>query len=421
MLSRLVYQSFLRQRRRKLLAGIAIALGTAVTTAMLVVASDVGDKINRELRSYGANIAVYPMEDTLDVRIGGVDLKPATAGAYLDERALMNIKQVFWRHNILGYSPFLPVRTRLEQPGGGREVELVGTYFSKRIALPKDEFTTGVRTTHPWWRVRGEWPADEGTDVLVGRRLAAESKLEPGANISVGGRTLRVSGILDAAGPEDSSVVAPLALAQQIAGRPNAVRRALVSALTKPEDAFGRRNPATMSRVEYDRWYCSPYANSIALQIREVVPGAQAEQIRQVAQNEGAVLGRIQGLMLLVTLAALIASALAVAAAMATAILERRREVGLMKALGAANGMIAAVFFTEAGLLAVGGGLLGFYGGTLMAERISLAIFGSSVTIQPVLFPIVMALAVIVTCAASATAIRRAVRLDPAIVLRGDA
>lgn len=420
MFARLVYQSFLRQRRRKLLAGIAVALGTAVTTAMLVVASDVGDKINRELRSYGANIAVYPQEDTLDVRIGGVDLKPATAGAFLDERDLVKIKQVFWRHNILGYSPFLPLRVRLDAPGG-REVDLVGTYFAKRIALPKDEFTTGVRTTHPWWRVRGDWPADESNHLLAGRKLAAELNLEPGSTVHLGGRTLRVAGVLDAAGPEDNGFVAPLALAQQLMGRPHAVRRVLVSALTKPEDAFGRRNPAAMSRVDYDRWYCSPYANSIALQIREVVPGAQAEQIRQVAQNEGAVLGRIQGLMLLVTLAALIASALAVAAAMATAILERRREVGLMKALGAANGMIAGIFFTEAGLLAAGGGLLGFGAGIWMAQRISLAIFGTDVTIQPVLFPIVMALAIIVTCAASATAIRRAVQFDPAIVLRGDA
>jgi putative ABC transport system permease protein len=421
MFSRLVYQSFLRQRRRKLLAAIAIALGTAVTTAMLIVASDVGDKISRELRSYGANIAVYPQEDTLDVRIGGVDLKPASAGAYLDERELVKIKQVFWRHNIVGYSPFLPVRTELVAGGQTRAVEVIGTYFAKRIALPKDEFTTGVRTTHPWWRVAGEWPADESTDVLVGRRLAQQLGVQPGSTIQVAGRSLHVVGTLDTGSSEDDAVVAPLALAQQLAGRPNAVRRVLVSALTKPEDAFGRRNPVTMSPADYDRWYCSPYANSIALQIREVLPGARAEQIRQVAQNEGAVLGRIRGLMLLVTLAALIASALAVAAAMATAILERRKEVGLMKALGAANGVIAAVFFTEATLLALAGGVFGFLGGAAMAQRISLAIFGTGVAVQPVLFPLVLALAVLVTCVASATAIRSAVRLDPAVVLRGDA
>jgi putative ABC transport system permease protein len=176
-----------------------------------------------------------------------------------------------------------------------------------------------------------------------------------------------------------------------------------------------------MSPADRDRWYCSPYANSIAFQLREALPGARAEQIRQVAQNEGAVLNRIQGLMLLITLAALLASALAVAAAMATAILERKKEVGLMKALGAGPGLIAAVFYAEASSLAVVGGVLGFFAGALAAQRINLAIFGSGVEVQPVFFPLVLALAIVVTCAASAAAIRQGVRLEPAAVLRGDA
>ena len=77
----------------------------------------------------------------------------------------------------------------------------------------------------------------------------------------------------------------------------------------------------------YDRWYCSPYAQSIAFQLQEAIPHSHAEQIRQVAQNEGRVLSRIQGLMLLITLAALLASALAVSASMATSVIERRRKL----------------------------------------------------------------------------------------------
>ncbi len=103
----------------------------------------------------------------------------------------------------------------------------------------------------------------------------------------------------------------------------------------------------------WDRWYCSPYVQSIAYQLQEAIPHSHAEQIRQVAQNEGTVLSRIKGLMLLITLAALFASALAVSAAMATAIFERRREVGLMKALGAGNLAVAALFFAESTLLAL--------------------------------------------------------------------
>src|SRR5205823_11330763 len=143
---------------------------------------------------------------------------------------------------------------------------------------------------------------------------------------------------------EDEEVVAPLGLAQQILGKPGAVRRVYVSALTKPEDALARRDPKTMNPEMYDRWYCSPYVQSISYQLQEAIPHSHAEQIRQVAQNEGRVLSRIKGLMLLTTLAALLASALAVSAAMATAIFERRTEIGLMKALGAGDFPVSALF-----------------------------------------------------------------------------
>ena len=123
------------------------------------------------------------------------------------------------------------------------------------------------------------------------------------------------------------------------------MRRLYVSALTKPEDALSRRDPKSMNPEMFDRWYCSPYVASIAYQLQEAIPHSHAEQIRQIAQNEGTVLSRIKGLMLLVTLAALFASALAVSAAMATAIFERRKEVGLMRALGAGNISVAALFF----------------------------------------------------------------------------
>ena len=216
-------------------------------------------------------------------------------------------------------------------------------------------------------------------------------------------------------------MVGPLHVAQQILGKPEAVRRVYVSALTKPEDALARRDPKSMSGEVWDRWYCSPYAQSIAYQLQEAIPHSHAEQIRQVAQNEGTVLSRIQGLMLLITLAALFASALAVSAAMATAIFERRREVGLMKALGAGNFAVAALFFAESTLLALLGGLAGFFAGSWLAHRIGRSIFDSQITIQPVLFPVIMAIAVIVTFAGSAAAIRRAVQFDPVFALRGDA
>ena len=418
MFLRIVYQSFRRQQRRKLLAGISIALGVTVATAMIAVATDIGDKINRELRSYGANISVTPQADTLDVRIGGVDLKPANDGAYLDEKNLPEIKGIFWRNNIQGFAPLLPVGVTL---ANGSHAELVGTYFDKKFTYGKDTFTTGVRKISPWWKVTGAWPADDSSDVLVGTALAGSLKLEAGDRVGVGERSLLVLGILSTGGAEDNEIVAPLALAQEILRRPGAVKQIQVSALTKPEDDFARKNPKALSKADFDRWFCSPYAKSIAFQLQEAIPGSRAVEIRQVSQNEGTVLSRIEGLMLLVTIAALMASALAVSAAMATAILERRSEVGLMKAMGAANSAIAGIFFTEATLLALVGGAVGFAAGSLLARRIGLWIFASQVNISPVLFPLVLTIAVVVTFLGSAASIRKAMQYEPVMVLRGDA
>jgi len=419
MFGRLVYESFRRQKRRKLLAGVAITLGVGVATAMIAVATDIGDKISRELRSYGANLIVTPQEDTLDVQIGGVDLKPPSDGTYLNEADLPKIKGMFWRNNIVGFAPMLPVSVHVND-ADVTSLTLIGTYFSKRLTFGKQDFVTGVRVTHPWWKVQGAWPDDNSFDVLLGESLASRLGRKAGDEIEIAGQAHRVTGILSTGGAEDDQIVAPLALAQQILDKPGAVRRVYVSALTKPEDAFARRDPQTLRGAEYDRWYCSPYAASIAFQLQEAIPHSHAEQIRQIAQNEGTVLSRIKGLMLLVTLAALFASALAVSAAMATAIFERRNEVGLMKALGAGNISVAALFFAEALLLALIGGVLGFAGGALLARQIGQSIFDSQITIEPVLFPLILAIAVIVTFGGSAVAIRRAVKFDPVYALRGE-
>jgi putative ABC transport system permease protein len=436
MFPRLVYESFRHQTRRKLLAGIAITLGVAVATAMIAVATDIGDKINRELRSYGANLVVTPQEDTLDVEVGGINLKPPSDGTFLNEADLPKIRGTFWHNNIVGFSPMLPVTVKI----GAQDVTLVGTYFNKQLTFGKQQFKAGVSITHPWWKIESScgdgrlarpgrvedspatcgWPGDDSQNILLGERLAARLAKKPGDSLEIDGRHFTISGILSAGGAEDDQIVAPLALAQQLLGKPGAVRRVYVSALTKPQDALAVRDPKTMTPEVYDRWYCSPYVESIAYQLQEVIPHSHAEQIRQVAQNEGTVLSRIKGLMLLITFAALFASALTLSAAMATAIYERRVEVGLMKALGAGKLAVSAIFFAEALLLALVGGIAGFSAGALLAHQIGRSIFNSQISIEPVLFPVILTIAVIVTFAGSAAAIRRAVKFDPVFALRGE-
>src|ERR1700681_3925556 len=118
MFLRLVSDSFARRPRHKLLTGAALALGMAVATAALSVALDVGDRLAKEFRSLGANLLVTPLSDTLPLEIGGVDYRPVDEGAYLDEADLGKLKTIFWRHNILGFTPFLDVPAYVSETGG---------------------------------------------------------------------------------------------------------------------------------------------------------------------------------------------------------------------------------------------------------------------------------------------------------------
>jgi len=428
MFFRLLFESFRRQKRRKAVALLAITLGMTIATAMIAVGTDVGDKINEDLRRNGGNLIVTPIEDTLDVSIGGVNLKPASEGAFIPESDLPKMKGTFWGHNIKGFVPLLSSPEKVAIGGREFQAEMIGTYFDQPLRYGKEDFRTGVRNVNSWWNVEGAWPPDyaewpqgAAPEVLVGSKLAQTTGTKPGEELEVRGKKLRVSGILNTGGAEDQAIVGPMHVVQQILGLPGKVRRVMVSALTKPEDAFGRRDPSKMSPADRDRWYCSPYANSIAFQITEAVPNVRVEQIRQVEQNQGKILSRISGLMLLLTLAALLAAGLAVSAAMAATILERRQEVGLMKSMGAGNGRVAFLFFTEAGLLALAGGILGFIAGSLLAHRIGTSVFGSAISVQPIVLAVTMVAAFVVTFAGSAGAVRKAMRFDPAVVLRGNA
>ncbi|ADW69339.1 ABC transporter permease [Granulicella tundricola] len=447
MFFRLLWESFVRQRRRKALAAIAILLGTTAVTAMLALATTIGDRIHRELAVYGANIVVYPKADTLSVNVGGVDLKPSTGGAYLKEADLEKLKTIFWANNITGLSPELRM-SRIALGSDGKvlkPVTAVGYWFNHRFG----NITTGAPQLHPWWKLEGKWPVEalakgkhreDAVQVVLGSKLAQQLGMHIGDDFVLAieqpgyAPEADVVGIVTTGDATDNEVLLPLSIPISqvvVAGKATAppvsnsdLSRVEISATTKPEDAFARKDPDTLSPAQHEIWYCRPYANSIAYQIREAIPGAAAEQVRRVEQSEGTVLSRISGLMWLVSGAALLAAGFAVSAAMATAVLERRREIGLMRSLGASKGSIALLFYSETGLLAVVAGSLGYVAGSVLAYWLGGHIFSGDANgpvLNLVLLPVVVAMALIVAVAGSTPSIRTALRMDPSMVLRADA
>lgn len=422
MFLRLLRASLARGRRRFLLALLALALGSGVAAAALNVALDVGDKLARELRSFGANILILPKADTVPVEIGGVDLRPLSEGSFLREDDLAKLKKIFWRHHILAMVPYLYQRARLAD---GSTAQLVGTWFAK--AVPRDDgttFTTGLRTLHPAWQLEGHWPGDAAdAEVLLGARLAARLSAHSGSELTLqlpGSHPtrLRVQGVVATGGAEDDQAFVPLAWLQGVTGRSGSVRRAEVSALVSPEDAFAQRAPASMTPAEYDRWYCTPYVSSIAYQIGEALPNTDVRVVRRVAQAESALLTRIRWLMALVSLAALLAAALAMMSTMRAAVLERRREIALMKALGAAGVSLTGLFLTEAALVGAAGGIVGYGVGRVGAELIARTVFGAGVAANLWLGALVLLLAVGVALAGALLPLRQLYGYDPATILK---
>jgi putative ABC transport system permease protein len=424
MFFRLLMESFRRQRRRKTLAGLAILLGTTAVTAMLALALTIGDRIHNELAVYGANIVVFPTAEQLDVKIGGVDVKPAS-GSFLKETDLSKLKTIFWANNITGVSPELPLTINTSTPGGlPIAISALGLWFSHPFT---DTLKTGAPSLHPWWKINGAWPTSND-QAAVGSALAAKLNLHPGDTLALPGPAshLTITGVVSTGDTTENQLLLPLSSAQTFANLPNAISRVEVSARTKPEDAFARKDPDTLSPKLREVWYCRPYANSIAYQIREAIPGAQAEQVRRVEQSEGTVLARISGLMWLISAAALLAATFAVSAAMATAILERQGEIGLMRSLGASKGAIAMLFYAETGLLAIIGGTLGYLLGSGLAAWLGARIFANEgavtlgTVLNPVLLPVIVALALVVAIAGSTPSIRTTLKMNPSEILRAD-
>ena len=431
MLTRIVGRSLTRRARRKLLTLLAVTLGIAVTTAVGTIALDVGDRVGRELRSFGANITLRPVADSLPVSLSGADYRPVDVGAYLSEADLLKLRRIFWRNNIMAFAPFLDVPAE----AAGRRVTLVGTWFDQDLSSDKSEvFHTGVKSLHSAWKVESQWPKDDAeAECLVGRRLARALGVQAGGSLPLQVMTtatsapaspatvvLTVRGILETGGEEDDEILAPLALVQKLAGLEGKARRAEVSALTKPEDAFARSDVTKMSAEEFDRWYCTPYVSAICYQIQQAIPGAEAKPIYRVAETEGNILNRVGALMALLAAAALVTSALAVTSMMLATVLERRAEIGLFKSLGASDARVATIFLLEAFFVGLLGGVAGYFAGSLMAWRLAVVVFGVPAQMNWVILPVALALALVVTLAGSALPLARGLQLSPVAVLRDE-
>jgi putative ABC transport system permease protein len=420
-----------RQRGKLAMIALTMALGVSLATAMLNVMMDVGDKVNQELKAYGANLSVVPRGASLLGDLYGVDEGLGVSDKYLAEDELPRIKTIFWAFNIVDFTPYLDTKATVTAGRQSAEAVVTGTWFDKHLDIPTGEsVNTGIKRLKSWWDINGAWAGDDmpaccSSQGMIGSNLAAKLGVGLGDSVSISAKssgTVTIAGIFHSGGDEDERLFVPLGFAQNISEKPGLVGSLEVSALTTPQNDLARRaaqDPNSLSRHEWDTWYCTAYISSIAYQIEEVISNARAKPVLQVAESEGAILEKTQLLMLLLTILSLACSALAISNLVTASVMERSAEIGLLKAVGASGIAVSLLVMAEITITAFFGGILGYFAGLGFARIIGHTVFGSAITAKLLVIPMVAVLIAIVTLAGSLPAMRMLLSLRPAEVLHG--
>ena len=430
MLFRMIRGALFRQKGKMLLIAFTVALGASLATGMLNVMLDVGDKVNQELKTYGANIVVKPKSSSLLNDIYSVDGESGgeLGTGYLAEDELGKINTIFWTYNITDVAPFLKTTVTLN----AAQVPLTGSWYNHHLDLPTGESVdTGITNLRTWWDLTdGRWideaSGDADTEIMVGSALAKRENLKAGDTVALTGKngaeTVTVVGVFDSGDDADDQLYGTLDLAQKLSGLDGKVASIEVSALTTPDNELSRRaalNPAALSSQDYETWYCTAYVSAICYQIQSVITDSMASAVRQVAEGEGAILDKTQLLMILITAMSLIGASLGISNLVTAGVMERSQEFGLLKAIGARDGQITGVVVTEILVTALIGGVAGYFMGFGFAQLIGWNVFGSAIEMKPLVIPIVAGLIVLMAMAGCIPAIRMVLRLRPAEVLHG--
>ena len=428
MFIRMIGKAFIRQWKKMAMIAFTIALGASLATAMLSVMLDVGDKINQELKAYGANITVVPKDTSVISELYDVG-DENVSGAYLAEDELGKIKTIFWAFNIVDYAPFISADCTLSD---GSDVTVTGTWFNHHMDLPTGEsLDAGISSLRSWWEItEGDWVDEQNLtyeySAMVGTALAESRSISVGDEIKVQGKakelSLTVVGIFDAGGEEDDLIYVPVDVAQTLGNLDGKIDSIEVSALTTPDNELAERaarDPSSLSVSQYETWYCTAYVSSICYQIEEVITDSVASAVRQVASSEGEILKKTQLLMILITILSMVGAALGICNLVTASVMERSQEIGLMKAVGAHNSAITGLVITEIMCTAVIGGIVGFFAGFGFAQIIGHSVFSSSISMRPMVIPLVAVLVVIVTLVGCIPAIRMLLGLRPTEVLHG--
>jgi putative ABC transport system permease protein len=404
MLFRILRKSLSKRKSRVAIAIISVIMGAAMASALLTVSWQVEEKVAQELTKYGPNMVVVPKTEELTVEVGGIPLSKIGETKYISEtnaQKVRGLSQDDFSGKVLGTpnkNAFLYAVVNITQNGDSNQIILSGTWFDE------------LRKINTWWDIDGKYP-DDNSSIIIGKTASEKLDIGIGDDVLVEYREtiitesgeyelynsmeFSVVGIVSTGGEDDSRIFGDLDVVQNLTNKENKVNIMHISAVCNA---------------------CP--VDEIALLIEDNVPDIKVTTVKQVEKATMQILEDINSMMFLITVVALLASALGVMTTMTTSVVERTKEIGMMKAIGAEDHKIATLFLSEAIIIGIIGGILGYIVGIILAQYIGESVFNSAISPVFMVLPIILGISIGVTILSSVLPVRRAIRIEPAEVIR---
>lgn len=391
---KMVLSSLIRRRARMLIALMAVAIGATIMSGLITIYYDIPRQLGKEFRSYGANFVVL-----------------SSGEEKISAEKFEKIKSELPVGKIVGVAPYRYETTKINQ----QPYILAGTDIEQ------------VKNNSPFWYIEGDWALDNNEeDVMVGKEIANKLNLHIGETFVIEGpkagakviaskqsdtaeeskvkdltddfyrKKLRIKGIITTGGTEESFIFLPMELLENIL-----------------ED--NTKIDSIECSIENDTAQLESLSKKLSS-----IDGIASRAVKRVTQSQDIVLSKLQALVLLVNLIVLVLTMISVGTTMMAVVAERKKEIGLKKALGAHDDEIKKEFLGEGIVLGFLGGLIGVFLGFVFAQRVSLSVFGRAIEFKLMFMPITVAISMLITAFSCIYPVKKTVEIEPAIVLRGE-